>query len=256
MARRAEVITVANQKGGVCKTTSAVNLAAGLHMRGYKVLLVDADPQADLSFTARASTSGKTLKDVLEGTCTAKEAVQQALSCDIIASTPALTGTDKMLKDRQALKKALEPIRGDYDFIIIDTPRALAMLAIISFVASDKVIVTATPDAYTLNAIMQLNDTINLVKDLENPSLKIEGVLLCKVDSITNITKEIEALLRYKMLEQLGVKVYNAVIRQGKHIREAALLQENIFSYAPDSNPAQDYDKFIEEFLADRPKMK
>ena len=245
----ARVICIANQKGGVGKTTTAGALATGLNLKGYKTLLIDTDPQADLSFSLGASRKGNTTKEMLEGTCTAQDAIQHTQGSDIIASKSELAGADKWLKGSYILKEALKPLKKKYDYIIIDTPRALAMLTINALTASDEVIITGTADAFVLNAIMELNDTIEETQAHTNPRLKIAGILLCKQDSNTNITKELENILRTQVERKLKTKVFNTVIRQGKHIREAQLLQQSLFEYAPNSNPAKDYMSFICEYL-------
>ena len=242
-------ICIANQKGGVGKTTSASCLGAFLHIKGAKTLLIDTDPQADLTYSLGANKKGYTIKEVLEGMCTAQDAIQHTQSGDIIASKSELAGADKWLKSPFILKEAIKPLKKKYDYIIIDTPRALAMLTINALTASNEVIITGTADAFVLNAIMELNDTIEETKAHANPKLKIDGILLCKQEGKTNISKELENILRAQAERKLNTKVYNTVIRQGKHIREAQLLQQNIFEYAPNSNPAKDYESFIMEYL-------
>lgn len=245
----ARTICIANQKGGVAKTSTAGAMATGLNLKGYKTLLIDTDPQADLSFSLGASKKGKTIKEVLEGNCTAQEAIQNTQGTDIIASKSELAGADKWLKSPFILREALKPLKKKYDYIIIDTPRALAMLTINALTASNEVIITGTADAFVLNAIMELNDTIEETKAHANPKLKIAGILLCRQDSKTNISKELENILRTQAERKLKTKVFNTVIRQGKHIREAQLLQQSLFAYAPTSNPAKDYMSFICEYL-------
>ena len=243
------VVTIGNQKGGVCKTTSALALGEALRLKGFSVLFVDCDPQADLTYTLNASQKGLTLKDVLEKKVPAAEVIQRTPAGDVIASCPDLASADKWLTDPRALRKALEPLRGQYDYVVIDTPRALAMLAIIAFAASDDIIITATADVYTLNAVTQLNDTVSLIREKINPSLRIAGILMCRQDARTIISRDIEEILRQQAKEKLGTKVFRTTIRQGKHVREAALLQRGLFDYAPGSNPAQDYMSFTEEYL-------
>ena len=245
----ARTICIANQKGGVAKTTTAGALAGGLNVKGFKTLLIDTDPQADLSFALGASKKGNTIKELLQGKCSAQDAIQHTQCGDIIASKGELAGADKWLKSPFILKEAIKPLKRKYDYIIIDTPRALAMLTINALTASDEVIITGTADAFVLNAIMELNDTIEGTKENSNPKLKIAGILLCRQDSNTNISKELENILRTQAEKKLHTKVFNTVIRQGKHIREAQLLQQNLFEYAPTSNPAKDYMSFICEYL-------
>ncbi len=247
----ARIIAVGNQKGGVCKTSTAAAMGGALIFKGFRVLFVDCDPQADLTFTLKGNQDGKTLKDVLEGKLSAAEAIQHTENGDVLASCANLAGTDKHLADPGKLRNVLEPIKDRYDFIIMDTPRALAMLAINAFTAADDILVTCTADVYTLNAIKQLTDTVYVIHNKSNPNVRVCGILLCKQDNRTNISREIEALLRDRSGKQFGTKVYKTVIRQGKHVREAALMQTGLFRYAPASNPAVDYMAFTNEYLND-----
>lgn len=249
----ARIIAIGNQKGGVCKTTTAAAMGGALRLKGYKVLCVDCDPQADLTFTMGGNQKGVTLKDLLRGTSSVDEAIQQTRNGDIIAACADMASADKWLTDPKALRKVLKPVQQKYDYIVIDTPRALAMLAIVAFAAADDVIVTATADVYTLNAILQLAETIAVIRNDVSSSLRIAGILLCKQDSRTNIGRDVEEILREKA-KTLGTKVYRTTIRQAKHVREAALLQQDLFMYAPNCNPAIDYLAFTEEYLTDKKK--
>ena len=245
------IIAVGNQKGGVCKTTSAANMGWALMQKGYKVLFVDCDPQADLTFTLKGNQNDKTLMDVLEGSISAEDAIQHTENGDLLASCANMSSVDMKLADPGTLREKLNPMKDLYDFIIIDTPRALARLAINAFTAADDILVTCTSDVYTLNAVKQLTDTVGVIHNKSNPNVRVCGILLCRQDARTNISREIEELLRARSEKQFGTKVYNTVIRQGKHIREAALMQTDLFRYAPTSNPAIDYMAFTEEYLKD-----
>ena len=249
----ARVIAIGNQKGGVCKTTTAATMGGALLLKGYKVLYVDCDPQADLTFSLGASQKGLTLLDVLKKSVPAGTAIQHTDNGDIIAACAEMASADKWLTDPKVLIMALKPLKKKYDFIIVDTPRALAMLAIIAFAAADDVIVTATADVYTINAILQMSDTISVVREDVSPTLRIAGILLCKQDARTNISREVEDILREKA-KTLNTKVFKTTIRQAKHVREAALLQQGLFRYAPACNPALDYMDFVTEYLADKSK--
>ena len=245
------VIAVGNQKGGVCKTSSAAAMGGALMQKGYKVLFVDCDPQADLTFTLKGNQNDKTLMDVLEGNISAEDAIQHTENGDLLASCANMSSVDMKLADPGTLREKIKSVCGRYDFVIIDTPRALARLAINAFTAADDILVTCTSDVYTLNAVKQLTDTVGVIHNKSNPNVRVCGILLCRQDARTNISREIEELLRARSEKQFGTKVYNTVIRQGKHIREAALMQTGLFRYAPTSNPAIDYMAFTEEYLKD-----
>ena len=247
----AKVIAIGNQKGGVCKTTTAAAMGGALILKGYKVLFVDCDPQADLTYSLGASQKGTTLLDVLKNKVPAGAAIQHTENGDIIAACADMASADKWLNDPKALRTALKPLGKKFDYIVVDTPRALAMLAIVAFAAADDVIITATADVFTINAILQLSETLSVIRQDVSPTLRVAGILMCRQDTRTNISRDVEEIIREKA-RSLHTKVFDTTIRQSKHVREAALLQQGLFKYAPTCNPASDYLDFTTEYLADK----
>ena len=249
----AEIIAIANQKGGVGKSTTAHALGQGLLFNGYKVLFVDLDSQANLSYTMRADVEGLTAYDLLHGTATAAEAIQHTEAGDIIAASSKLAGSDRGINGEGAdliLKKALEPIASSYEFIIIDTPPALGILTINAFTAANRVIIPAQADIYSLQGIGQLYSTITAVQQHTNPALSIAGILITRYNGRAILSRDLSELLT-DTAEKLQTKVYKTRIREAIAIKEAQARRTDIFSYAAKTNPAKDYNAFINELLKD-----
>ena len=250
-----KIIAIANQKGGVGKTTTAAALADGLTQRGYKTLLVDLDGQGNLTYTARADTGGLTSYEVIHGKAPAKKAIQKTAAGDLIPASPdlALTAGELTAKgDSTRLKTALDPLRGDYDFIIIDAPPALGILTINALMAADRLIITAQADIYSLQGIGQLYGTIAAVQ-AQNKQLKIAGILLTRYNGRPLLRRDF-ATIAEQTAEQIKTKVYKARIREGVAVGEAQASGQSVITYSPKSNPAKDYNAFIDEFLADLKK--
>lgn len=246
-----KVYTITNQKGGTGKTTTTAALASGLSLKGYKVLCIDMDAQGNLSHSMTASRDGATVLGMLTMEITAADAIQRTKHGDIIASKNTLAGADAFIigmKKEYRLKDALEPIKEKYDFILLDTPPALGILTVNALTASDGVIIPIQADIYSLQGVDQLAETIQPVKQFCNNDLKIEGLLLTRFNHRSVLSREIVDLSA-QMAERLGTKLFNAKIREGIAVKEAQILQQNLFEYAPKSNPALDYMEFIEEFL-------
>ena len=247
------VITVTNQKGGAGKTTTAATLAAGLILKGYRVLLVDLDPQGNLTYTAGAKTGGATALGVLTGEVKPLDAIQHTASGDIIAASKALSGADAFIKDtgkEYRLKEALESLQGLYDFIIVDTPPALGILTINALTACDSVIIPAQADIYSLQGVEQLAETMKPVKKYCNPALKIEGILLTRYSPRSVLSREV-AELAEQLAAKLGTRLFKATIRENIAVKEAQISQRTLYSYAPRAKATADYTSFIEELLGE-----
>jgi chromosome partitioning protein len=249
-----KIISVANQKGGVGKSTTAYSLGQGLMNKEYRVLFVDLDPQGNLSFLMQAPEPEEdipSIMDVLTKKGGAAEAIRATEMGDIIPSTSLLSGADIVLSQtgkEYRLKEALEPLKEEYDFIIVDTPPALGILTINALTASNGVIVPAQADIFSLQGIIQLKDTIQAVKDYTNKDLIIKGILLTRFISRSILSRDMADMLE-QTAKHLNTKVYQATIRESVAIKESQAMQQDIFSYAPKSNPAHDYKAFVDEFL-------
>ena len=246
-----EVIAVINQKGGVGKSTTANALGAYLFHKGFKVLYVDMDAQGNLSYSMGASNKAISSLEVLTGTATAKEAIVQTAQGDLIPASPALSNADALLKDtgrEYKLREALEPILGDYDYIILDTPPAIGTLTINALTACNSVIVPAQADIYSLQGIGQLVQTVQTVKRYCNRDIAIKGLLITRYNARALLTKDMTELLE-DTANHLQTKLYTTKIRECIALKEAQASQQDIFTYSPKSNATEDYTAFVEEVL-------
>lgn len=252
-AKTMKCISVTNQKGGVGKSTTAGALAAGLSLKGYSVLSIDLDAQSNLSYTAGAKTDGATALGVLTGEISIEDAIQHTQSGDIIPASKALAGADAFIADtgkEYRLREALEPIRGRYDYIIIDTPPALGILTINALTACDSVIIPAQADIYSLQGVEQLAETMKPVKKYCNPALTIEGILLTRYSPRSILSKEV-AELAEQLAAKLGTKLFKTTIREAISVKEAQISQQSLYSYAPKAKVTGDYTNFIEELIGE-----
>ena len=246
-----KTITVTNQKGGAGKTTTAATLAAGLALKGFATLLVDLDPQGNLSYTAGAKTYGATALGVLTGEVKARDAIQHTPSGDIIAASRALSGADAFITDtgkEYRLKEALLPLHARYDYVIIDTPPALGILTINALTAADSVIIPAQADIYSLQGVEQLAETMQPVKKYCNPALRIDGILLTRFSPRSVLSREV-AEMAEQLAAKLGTRLYRATIREAIAVKEAQISQQTLYRYAPKAKVTEDYTAFINELL-------
>lgn len=246
-----KTIAIANRKGGVGKSTTAAALAGGLTLKGYRVLAVDLDAQRNLSGTMRAKTDNKTVLGVLLGDIAASEAIRRTNSGDIIPASKALSGADTTITDtgkEYRLKEALAALSDNYDYCIIDCPPALGILTVNALTAADSVIIPAQADAYSLDGIEDLQETIKPVKRYCNPGLKVEGILLTRYSNRSILSRDVTTLAK-QLAERLGTKVFNTTIREAITVKEAQISQQSLFEYAPKAKVTEDYSAFIEELL-------
>jgi chromosome partitioning protein len=250
------VISIANQNGGVAKTTTAINVAAGLANEGYKVLLIDADPQTnatqvfihpDIEINLEESLYNVIIKFAPLNTVIRETRFP---NLHFVPSHIRLSGVDLELAqafdNRSArLKTAIDPIREKYDYIIIDNPPALGLMTINSFAASDKILVPVSTAFFALSGLVQLQETITFVKQQLNPGIEILGVL-CTFYEKTNVSKDVERQLKVYFPD----KIFNTVIPKNVSLEEAHSNHTHIFDYSPSSAGARAYKSFVRELIA------
>ena len=250
-----KAIAIFNQKGGVGKTTTNINLAACLAIKGKKVLVLDIDPQGNTTSGLGISKRGleNTMYEVLiTDSYDPKNAVRHTVveGLDIIPASVELAGAEVemvQLEGREKrLKRALDTIRDGYDYIFIDCPPSLGLLTINSLTAVDSVLIPIQCEFYALEGVSQLMSTIELVRKSMNKNLEIQGVILSMFDGRTNLSIQVvEEVKRY-----FKQKVYTTVIPRNVRLAEAPSYGLPIMEYDPRSNGARAYMEFAEEFLA------
>jgi chromosome partitioning protein len=244
------IISVANQKGGTAKTSTAHALVTGATYKGKKALAIDFDPQGNLSFIMGADANRAGAYELMKQEARAAEILQHTQQGDIIPASLNLAAADTEFSGKPGrdffLQAALEPLQDVYDVAIVDTPPTLGTLLINALTASDEVIIPMNADILSLQGLYQLAETINQVKSFCNRSLKVTGILLTRYSGRTVLARDIKDTIADKCAE-LGIPLLNTVIRDGVAVREAQTTQESLFTYAPNSNPARDYLQFFEE---------
>ena len=243
------VIAVANQKGGVGKTTTAHNVAASLTYKDYKVLMVDLDPQGNLSFIAGADNVNKpTVYEVLSDKASIAEVLQQTRSGHIIPANILLSGADMEITRPELLRGKLEAIKSGYDFVLIDTPPSLGILTINALTAADSVIIPMSADVLSLQGLSQLYNTIEAVRQHSNPGLEIEGLLFTQHNHRTLLSREFTKATK-AVAKRMNTKVFKTAIRASVATREAQANQVDIITYSPISPTSDGYNALTAEII-------
>ena len=247
-----KIISVANQKGGVGKTTTTVNLSTILAKKGKKVLLIDTDPQGNATSGLGVSKDVElSVYDILIGDTEFDETLQETAikNLKVCPSNISLAGAEvqlvSMMSREQRLKTKLDKIKDQYDYILIDCPPSLGLVTLNAFTASDSVLIPVQCEYFALEGLGQLLNTVNLVKKHLNKNLEIEGALLTMYDARTNLSNQVVKEVK----KYFGDKVYKTVIPRNVRLSEAPSYGMPITVYDPRSKGAKAYEKFAKELL-------
>jgi chromosome partitioning protein len=253
----ARVFLVASGKGGVGKTTSAINIGAGLQKAGKKTLMVDLDPQGNLTVSVGIETRdlNLTVFEMLKGECAAVEAIIQR-GYDVIPADIRLSGADMELSAipgrEMLLKEALAPLSGDYDYILIDCPPNLGLITLNGLTAAKEIFIPLQAEFLALNGMAQLMNTVNAVQKRLNPQLNVTGIITTLYDSRKNLNKEVLEKIR----SYFPNKVFNTLIRDNVALAEAPSYGNDIFEYKANSKGAENYAALCVEIIRQEKRAK
>jgi len=249
-----KVVSIANQKGGVGKTTTSVNLATVLALKGKKVLMIDADPQGNATSGLGSNKEQElsTYDLLIEDDVKVEDVIvkSQVKRLDLIPSNINLAGAEiqltALISREYRLRTKIDEIKDKYDFVIIDCPPSLGLITLNALTASDSVLIPVQCEYFALEGLGELIKTINIVKMSTNKSLTIEGALLTMYDARTNLSNQVVT----EVTKYFGTKVYKNVIPRNVKLSEAPSYGVPITLYDPRSKGAKSYEKFAKEFIA------
>jgi chromosome partitioning protein len=243
-----KVISISNHKGGVGKTTSAINIGAGLNKLGKKILLIDLDPQANLSQSLGLIEQERNIYGALRGEYKL-EPIPVLKGLDVIASTLDLSGAEVELSGEAGreyiLRELLEPVRGSYDYILIDSPPSLGLLTINSFTASDEVYIPLQAQYLALQGLAKLTEVLDKIKKRLNKELKVGGVIVTQYDSRKVLNRDVATTIE----AHFKAEVFKTKVRDNIALAEAPAQGVDIFRYNPKSFGAIDYLSLCKEIL-------
>jgi len=251
-----KVIAICNQKGGVGKTTTSINLSAALAEKGKRVLVIDADPQGNTTsgFGIEKNELENSIYELLLGECSVQDCIVKDVvpGVSVLPSNVNLAAVEVELIDSERreyiLKKEIDWIKDDYDYIMIDCPPSLSMLTVNAMTTADSVLVPIQCEYYALEGLSQLIYTVNLVKERLNPELEMEGVVFTMYDARTNLSLQVVENVK----SVLNQKIFDTVIPRNVRLAEAPSFGMPISKYDPKSAGAESYAKLADEVINNR----
>lgn len=242
------IVSVINQKGGTGKTTTTINLGSALSKAGKRVLLVDLDPQSNLSYSLNVAELHATIADLFTGDSEMQDVIVTREGLDILPGSNELVDVEIALVGQenreQFLKQILEDAKG-YDYILIDCPPSLSLLTVNALTASDEVLIPLQMEVLTLQGLNQVLATIEKIKNAFNPKLTVKGIVIVMYDQRRKLSQEIQEYLT----ENVDEKIFDVRIRLNVKLAEAPSFGKSILDYDPSSNGAKDYAALAREFM-------
>ena len=248
-------LSISNIKGGVAKTTTAATIAAGLHKRGKRVLMIDSDPQTNLSmcFTEEPQDGDPSLYSIYSAGAKIDDIkIEVKPGLDLVVGDFSLCSADMEFLGKvgslKLLGKAIKESKGNYDYVIIDTPPNLGFLSLNSFMTSDYIVTPMAADSFSLKAIRLLKKTIDDVAEDVGKDIPVAGILLTRYTDRTNVAKILEDNVN-AAAKLLNTSVFESRVRQATVVQESQLVKMDLFEYAPKAPVTKDYEAFINELL-------
>ena len=246
-------LSISNIKGGVAKTTTAATLAAGLHKRGKRVLMIDSDPQTNLSmcFTEEPQDGDPSLYSIYSAGAKIDDIkIEVKPGLDLVVGDFSLCSADMEFLGKvgslKLLGKAIKESKGNYDYVIIDTPPNLGFLSLNAFMTSDYIVTPMAADSFSLKAIRLLKKTVDEVAQDAGKDIPVAGILLTRYTDRTNVAKILEENVK-AAANLLNTTVFESRVRQATVVQESQLVKMDLFEYAPKAPVTKDYDAFINE---------
>ena len=246
-------VAISNKKGGVGKTTTAYNLAAGLKIWGYRVLAIDLDPQCSFSkVSGYNKQEGPTSFGVISKEVSIKNAIVNMEHFDLVPGSPALATADQTIPEGlgklMRIREALLEVKDDYDFVVLDDAPSMGVVTMNSFVAADYIIIPAEANELSTDGIVSIYESVVDIKKYMQTNLRIAGILLTRYKAKTNLNQEYTKIFR-KLADQMGTKVFRHPIRESVNLSELPSIHQPIFQYKPTSNANDDYTNLVKEFM-------
>lgn len=245
-----KTICIVSQKGGVGKTTTALALGYALAEWGNRVLFVDLDPQCNLSYALRYDKTRPNVYQALIRACTPKDSIQRLERVDLMGGSNLMSSIDSALTrtgKEHRLREAINDV-GGYDWVICDCPPNLGVAIVNALTCADYVVTPIQPDAFSLQALDDLNETIKAVRQYTNPRIEWSGIVLNRYNQRATLPREIAKMVD-NAARGMGTKLFKTKIRECIAVKESQALGRSLFEYAPDSNASADYRELLDEII-------